>query len=151
MDLKKYIEQYFDILVTNKGYEKQTAWLTNIVENIVYSKENIALVITLEWAETSFCFDIRYDLNGIRHSVRETGDFSAHNSETGAVIENVFDYTRDIYDSNSFQLEKERILHGRYGIGKYEKMFCENVVIYQKLLLYALDKIERMTHSDTGA
>lgn len=142
------IEQEFLFLTDNRGYTKSVEDLTFVVKDLVYSKENIRVIFTCELVEKSFDFEIWFTHNGNEYSVCEwSGRRQLHyqnKRNTNIIHQSIFEYTSGVWDEISFQKKKEEFLHKKYGFNRSQKLLHENIILYKKLLIPAINNIENL-------
>lgn len=142
------IEKEFMFLTDDRGYEKSVEDLTFVVKDLVYSKENIRVIFTCELVENSFDFEIWFIHKGKEYSVCEwTGRRQLHYQNKGnadIIQQSIFEYTSGVWDELSFQKHKEELLHKKHGFNKSQKLLHDNIVLYKKLIMSAINNIENL-------
>ena len=142
-----YISQMFEFFVRDKGYHRSIAEITYVVQDLVYSKDNIRIVFTCELMENAFDFEICFFSKGNNYSVCEhEGRRELHYQNNGmnVIHKSIFEYTKGTWDAASFQAEKEKLLHKKYGFGRLKKLFQESTALYKQLLFPAVERIEEI-------
>ena len=102
------------------------------------------MVLTCELTEWAFDFEIRYSDNRGTHSIAEVANRKrTHYQNVGCnmIYHSIFEYTRSEWSEENFQLEKEHLLHKKYGVDRTRKYFYEVACLYKKLLCTALRNI----------
>jgi len=144
-----YLSQMFEVFVRDKGYRRSIEEITYVVKDLVYSKDNIKIIFACELMENAFDFEICFSANGNTYSVCEQeGRRELHYKNNGINIihHSIFEYTKGVWDAASFQAEKEKLLHKKYGFGRSKKYFQDSVALYKLLLFPAIERIEEIVN-----
>jgi len=143
-----YISQEFEFLIENKGYQRHVENLTYVVEKLIYSKGNIKIIFICELMEKSFDFEIWFAHGEEEYCICEWIDkvILQYYGNPGVIRQSIFEYTKGVWDAASFQAEKEKLLHKKYGFGRSKKYFQDSVALYKLLLFPAIERIEEIVN-----
>lgn len=141
-----YISCQFDDLLQVRGYVKSIDAVSHVVKGVIYTHGNLRVVFSCELMDYTFDFKIIFFSGGKLHSVSEwRRELNYQSIDTDVMVHSIFEYTRGIWDEDSFQKRKEELLHKKYGFRRKEKLLQETIALYSQLIIPAIDCLESKT------
>jgi hypothetical protein len=140
--LTDQIAQVFDALIFKRGFSKDIIKITNVIYELLYSKDNIHVLIDVEEMESYFYFKIKLDLE----QQYLFSDVPCLNEEFNeykktAYFKSIFDFTNGAINEKDFKIQKSNLYKKSRSpfIGK--KSLDSLIYLYKELLESSLDNI----------
>ncbi len=148
MLLRELILKGFNFLVDEEHFKLNVIDITHVVKEIIYSKENISIKISVEEMENYFNIEIEYTSQKHKYCISDNlplyKECNMYSGTKDIVYKSIFELTENYITENEF---KDKV---KYFYAKSKKFFktkgalAEVIGIYGNVIKYALRNISQI-------